>query len=467
MGPSKCNRAPSPLEELPAEILQEIASELMWPSKLYPEKDNNGFPNEVLFASDLFPLRLTCRSVCYKIDSLFARAFHDLTVNTSSAKLNTMVQISVHPKFALAVQKIGDVTGMLEYNNHGYHAIRDHYTKMVREGKIDSDLAQTRADQIRKSDQLGMELSYMERSGTLTAWLVPIFTRLPNLHSLNLESLGWRSFRSDAPYGQPSLSHRASAYMAAIAMSGCALKTLCIRGGQLNGDPGVAVQDLPTMYPYSFRNVREFQITLSTQDKSYRGPGDVWASLPSRFLCAMPLLETLHLEFDHWEDTEQIMAHLAEDAFFFKLRQLHLGGVRCQAIDLVRFLGEHASSVKSLTLRDMDVFKRDTFTISPITEVLEKLKSFPVLAKLQCFQIAADGFRVAYPTLGNISTTRCHINNSEWESEWERVLPQNRYGLAIDDPENMYAWIQAHLDDLEVEDIEAESDHSERFLWYI
>ncbi|KAF2094785.1 hypothetical protein NA57DRAFT_79955 [Rhizodiscina lignyota] len=461
-------KMPSPLEELPAELLQEIVAQLIWPKcricpkekwcltmptnsagwrRLMPKariRSAGALPDGLLcLKRDLFSLRLSCRSVCYKIENLFEIFFRHMYVDTSPESIQRLQQVSMHPKLSLVVKSLSETTPGLEYSKGGYQSIRDHYAESVKEGKIDSDLVKRRADQIRKSDQLGMDLDYMERSGTLTAMMVPILTRLRNLRSLTFYTHGSKSFRTATPYGRPSLSRRFGAYLAAIGMSGCQLHVLRVEGVRfIKVGSGVAIQDLPSMFFPQFQNIRELVITLSTQDKSYRGPGDTWTSIPSRFLSAMPHLESLTLEFDDRENTEKVFSHIAEDVYLPKLHTLNLSGFSFVADQLSFFLAGQAPLLSHLRLR------YSTIVQGLFSDVLKGLEKCSTLSDLLCHQITQDNLHVAFPNTGDI-VTQC--TGAEF-SDWTNILSQNRYTLRINDKENMTAWLQAHSADLTVED---------------
>jgi hypothetical protein len=78
------------------------------------------------------------------------------------------------------------------------------------------------------------------------------------------------------------------------------------------------------------------------------------------------------------------------------LEDLTVDGLRCTGADLSLFLNNH-NRLKRLDLQNLDITGSKSFA-----SILVELKSFNKLTAFRCHQVAQNGFRTSFPTLGKI-----------------------------------------------------------------
>lgn len=78
------------------------------------------------------------------------------------------------------------------------------------------------------------------------------------------------------------------------------------------------------------------------------------------------------------------------------LEDLTLDGLRCAGADLSLFLNNH-NRLKKLELRNLDITGSKSFA-----SILVELKSCNKLTTFRCHQVAQNGFRTSFQTLGEM-----------------------------------------------------------------
>jgi hypothetical protein len=137
---------------------------------------------------------------------------------------------------------------------------------------------------------------------------------------------------------------------------------------------------------------------------------DTWASYASTFLIHTPLLTHLSLCFcdEEWKDSAIVFGMIANRVVLPHLEDLALDGLRCSGMHLKLFLKKNNNGLKCLRLENLDILGPVTFV-----DLLGELQSFDRLTSFQCRQIAQNGFRTAFATLGMIEIYDSSISEEE------------------------------------------------------
>ena len=125
---------------------------------------------------------------------------------------------------------------------------------------------------------------------------------------------------------------------------------------------------------------------------------DTWPFYLSTFLKHTPLLTQLSLSFfdKDWKDSEVIFNAVSTKVVLPNLDNLVLDAGRFAGVDLQLFLKKH-NRLQSLELNNMDITGSVSFA-----DILGELGSFDKLKRFNSRQIAQNGFRTAFRTLGKI-----------------------------------------------------------------
>ena len=144
---------------------------------------------------------------------------------------------------------------------------------------------------------------------------------------------------------------------------------------------------------------------------------DTWGSYASTFLQHTPLLTRLWLGFldKDWKDTSVLFSGIASKVMLLHLENLVLDGLRCEGEDLSLFLG-NSKRLKRLELRNLDITGTKSFS-----SILDEVKDLDRLTTFQCWQVAQNGFRTAFPTLGEIEISPCYFRLTEEDLDEEDI----------------------------------------------
>jgi hypothetical protein len=107
------------------------------------------------------------------------------------------------------------------------------------------------------------------------------------------------------------------------------------------------------------------------------------------------------------------------------LEDLTLDGLRCAGADLGLFLNNNNSRLKQLDLRNLDITGSKSFA-----SILVELKSCSKLTKFHCRQVAQNGFRTSFQTLGKIEISSCDFRFREEEPEFKNFLWVNVFSYS-------------------------------------
>ncbi|KAF2094456.1 hypothetical protein NA57DRAFT_60500 [Rhizodiscina lignyota] len=474
------NKEASFLEQLPTELLQEIAIEAWRPSERFKGRMPTG-PDELAVGdcSRLTALRLCCKTICCKIEPLFVSLFKFPWLSATTQNLSHLQKISLHPRYRLAVEEITDFTTLKEVDEDKYR----HYKRKVREeleaGRPDSAIARICRLFLREQpNDVLKDLSYLERSGLSTAMLTLAFRDLPNLQALHiLQSVSPLQFRRfTTKYGRPSLSHTVSTYLAAAGLAGKELRRLRVGFGELEEwsiRSGVAVQNLPKPYFSQYSKMEHLEILLSTQDNFHRGmlrkharfmfslnlmallgPDD-WIHYTAEFLSAMPGLNTLKLGFDDWIYTKTIFSKVA-DVHLPSLTILCLHGLEMQTEDFIRFICRQPA-LEHLELCNCN------FTGESWKAVLETLHQFSSLQFLRIYQVAENGLRTSFPETGDVIAE----SDSDFPDVAEHELDPYPYRITVWPSEAKRVRLAQFIDDYTLTILSAQSDEEDYYVWLV
>lgn len=103
------------------------------------------------------------------------------------------------------------------------------------------------------------------------------------------------------------------------------------------------------------------------------------------------------------------------------LEDLTLDGLRCAGADLSLFLNNN-NRLKQLVLRNLDITGSKSFA-----SILVELKSFKKLTTFRCHQVAQNGFRTSFQTLGEIEISSYDFGFTQEEPEFKDFLWVNAF----------------------------------------
>ncbi|KAK4890527.1 hypothetical protein LTR27_010808 [Elasticomyces elasticus] len=148
----------------------------------------------------------------------------------------------------------------------------------------------------------------------------------------------------------------------------------------------------------SFSELRRLDIRLETTDPQSYKHAKRWPSYLASFLTAASQLEHLRLGFQNdWKDTAALFKVVANSVKLPCLSHFELNYVRCDGHDLLTFFEQH-SGMHSLALGRLDLVGH--VGIRDILSLLEQ--QLTTLTSFECDQIAQEGWRVCFDTLGEI-----------------------------------------------------------------
>jgi hypothetical protein len=136
-----------------------------------------------------------------------------------------------------------------------------------------------------------------------------------------------------------------------------------------------------------------------------------------------------------WKDSAAIFAAVSTKVVLPNLINLVFDGIRLTGQDLQHFLKKH-SRLQLLGLKNMDIMGPVSFA-----DILGELENFDGLNHFDCSQIAQNGFRTAFRTLGKIefesNQYRYELDDLEFfkDFEWIHV---SRYTAVAEEWEGVH-----------------------------
>jgi hypothetical protein len=323
---------------------------------------------------------------------------------------------------------------------------------------------------------------YIESTGMATAMLASALVKLPNVKrvsicAIELEKPNARYYGSKfASTGSTTVV--ASSVLAALNLCSIQLESFTIGQdlsmgyGHYQGISTNALYFPEHFYITLFQNLKKLKLVLS-HGESMRQTD----SFLSAFLAKLPSLVNLQIVLDTFLSSESILDEYlvvqANRGAKSALQHLHLEGALISVWDKEEILTEHAQSLKCLKISNCNLQCKsgheDDDEDSSWTEILQQLKGFRSLKKLELYQLAEMDWRTCYPTHGMIEHIELPESLDFDDSGWILLSKPQRYHVIVEGWEDMPTRLQELRDDFTVTEDDFRSDDRIPFAehtWY-
>ncbi|KAF2445170.1 hypothetical protein P171DRAFT_431913 [Karstenula rhodostoma CBS 690.94] len=381
------NRKSGPkLSDLPVELMNMICDFLV-----EPDDPDNPFPE----TEDMSAFRLTSRAINQKTYDSFAKVFFGCcSIDMGWRGLQRLAGISQTPELARNVRHV--------------------YLKQQRRKHLETDVSASDYLSEARIRRARLELEkddFLGRSGADTLALGSAFTRLPNLNQVDI----WLSrvdarppLRDRLGLLEPRTStHMFAILTAALDHAGIKLRVLEMHNPDsrpTNIEPiSIRALNMPRDTMTCFSQLSELSFFLETRDQTVEQL-KYWYRFTANFISNSSQLRKLELKFrDNWEDTAKVFSSIAAYVKLPRLEHLSFFYMQCSGKDLQTFLDNH-TKLQSLSLDSLRITGETTFA-----DVLGSMQSLQTkLSTFKCRQIAQEGKRLYFRTLGDVKTYRPH-----------------------------------------------------------
>jgi hypothetical protein len=410
---------PSPLAQLPVELLNQICTHLV-----YPLETNLVY--EMPCPWQMMDLRLACQQINAKTFDFFSRvAFRTVRVQQTYNSLKKINKIAQHVHFASRIERLFLSLYEGKMSNEKYNKIQTQLSDESISGSKRRELTAL----VRHAHREQTDAAFMETSTADGIMLTMAMQKMPNLRTIMIISGDDREdewpIRRAQSSTTPTTTHLFSTILSSLAFSEVKPHQLLVpHFGYGYQNQGVSLQALfmPRELLSCVSELRCLEITLETDDTSYKsmlpfhlyhssntGPDtpligfvdpDTWPFYASTFISHMPLLGKLNLGFmdKQWKDSIIIFGTIASKVVLPHLKDLTLDGLRCVGADLGLFFTNH-NCLQNLTLRNLDITGATSFS-----DILSQLQQQQVkLINFECDQIAQNGLRTRFATFGYVT----------------------------------------------------------------
>ncbi|KAK4953984.1 hypothetical protein LTR10_008588 [Elasticomyces elasticus] len=390
--------SPINLANLPTEMLELIAKHLV------NAKTRSS-------TTSAMSMRLTCRTICQKTDDYFCKvAFQHLTVGLTYASLQRLRAISQCSKLATRVQSVTISTRGKACDSYDMYELYREDTLPARAGILSQEERTEAVSMVVHTHFEQEDKAFVECSALDGILFTLAFREMPNLFKLVFPSslVGHDASVRRVKTGKgESTTHVWLMVLASLAYAGSKPKQFEFATGGCSSCEGIDVQALsiPPDIAECIHGLTHLNLWLQTSGGHYKNP-IIWEYNLARLLASTQQLSVLKLGFrKDFAQTSAIFANVVKQVRLPRLKTLHLNHMRCDAADMRMLLHNH-TELYDLALTRLDLTGPVTF--SDILFVLEC--EHGRLTQFECTNIAQDGFRLHFETLGELSLSE------EWAS---------------------------------------------------